>query len=300
LGDASGAFGAPLTAITAAADVTTTRDQQGVCGDTKLLGRGYAAFVVSTELAEVMRYLRRIDATGADEQGSWRGGSFIRTRSLPLVYDANRVVVLEHGFGLSMEEVSTAADTIQAGLPNRIVEFVDCAESASLADGFIAAGWLADPVGVMVRLRDADRVVDTGAVLVADHMTLAPARMASLNDEVWATGDAAAQVREKQERIARSLPTTHLAVMDDGNVVAYCEVFEIDADVAQIESVATVPAFRGRGHARAVVARALHLTRDRRLVFLTMDPTDWPQELYAKLGFDDIGRVLRFRRALLG
>ena len=262
--------------------------------------RGYAGFVMSPEFAETMRYLRRIDATGTDEEGTWRGGSFIRTRSLPLVYDANRVVVLEHGFGLSMEEVSVAADEIQVGLPNRIVEFVDCAESASLADGFAAAGWLAEPLGVMVRLREPDRVVDTGAVRVADQVAIAPARMASLNDEVWATGDAAAQVREKQERIARSVPTTHLAVIMDGSVVGYCEVFELDADVAQIESVATLPSFRGRGYARAVVSRALELTRDRRLVFLTMDPNDWPQQLYAKLGFDDLGRVLRFRRALLG
>jgi predicted GNAT family acetyltransferase len=96
------------------------------------------------------------------------------------------------------------------------------------------------------------------------------------------------------------VPTTHLAVLADGGVVAYCEVFELDADVAQVESVATLPAYRKRGYARAVVTRALELTRDRRLVFLSMDPNDWPQHLYVKLGFDDIGRVLRFRRALPG
>jgi hypothetical protein len=31
-----------------------------------------------------------------------------------------------------------------------------------------------------------------------------------------------------------------------------------------------------------------------------MDPSDWPKELYIKLGFDDIGRLHRFRRALPG
>ena len=84
-----------------------------------------------------------------------------------------------------------------------------------------------------------------------------------------------------------------------GLVVSYCEVYELD-DVAQIEAVATVPTHRRRGYARAVVSRALELTRDRRLVFLNMDPNDWPQQLYAKLGLDEIGRAARFRRALPG
>lgn len=256
--------------------------------------------VMSPEFAEVTRYLRRVDATGADDRGSWSGGAFIRTRSLPLVYDANRVIVLGHGFAMSMVEVSDAADEIQAGMPNRIVEFVACEELAALAEGFIAAGWFAEPVGIMVRRREPDLTADTSAVRVVDQAAMTSARMETLNDEVWALGDAAAQVREKQERIAQSVPTTHLAVMEDGGVVAYCEVFELDADVAQVESVATVPAYRKRGYARAVVTRALELTHDRKLVFLTMDPNDWPQQLYAKLGFDDIGQVLRFRRALPG
>jgi ribosomal protein S18 acetylase RimI-like enzyme len=125
------------------------------------------------------------------------------------------------------------------------------------------------------------------------------ARTASLSDEPWATPDAVAQVREKQERVARGIPTTHLAVIDRAAVVSYCEVYRID-DVAQIESVATVPEHRRRGHARAVVSRALELSADRRLVFLGMDPEDWPQQLYARLGFDDIGRVARYRKALPG
>jgi ribosomal protein S18 acetylase RimI-like enzyme len=255
---------------------------------------------MSPELDEVLRYSRRLDATGADEQGPWRGGAYLRTRSLPLVYDANRVIILEHGFRLSMEEVIADADEIQAGLPNRIVEFAACPESAALAAGFAAAGWLAEPHGVMLRRREPDRIVDTAVVCVVDQAAMTPARMETLNDEVWALGDAVAQVREKHERIARSVPTTHLAVIEDGGVAAYCEVFELDAGVAQIESVATLSAYRRRGYARAVVTRALDLTRDRRLVFLNMDPDDWPQQLYAKLGLDDIGRVTRFRRALLG
>jgi ribosomal protein S18 acetylase RimI-like enzyme len=255
--------------------------------------------VITDELAEAVRYARRIEAEGGDDKGTWVGGEWFRARSLPQVYDANHVVVLEPGFTMSVEEVSAGADEIQAGLPNRIVEFVACAESDELAAAFRLLGWLEEPLGVMVRHRQPDRRVHTSSVRVVDAISMGPARAASLTDEAWATPDAVAQVREKQERVARRVPTTHLAVIADGMVVSYCEVYRID-DIAQIESVATVPEHRRRGHARAVVTRALELTADCRLVFLCMDPDDWPQQLYARLGLDDIGRIARFRKALPG
>ena len=252
--------------------------------------------MIGAELAEAVRYARRIVAVGSDDQGSWPGGEWFRALSLPRVYDANHVVVLEHGFAMSLEEVSAAADEIQAGLPNRIVEFVDCPESEPLAAAFRAAGWREQPLGVMVRHREPDRRVVTSMVLVVDELAMRPARSASLTDEPWATPDAVAQVREKQERVARGVPTTHLGVIDAGMVVSYCEIYSVD-DIAQIESVATVPEHRRRGYARAVVTRALELTADRRLVFLLMEPDDWPQQLYGRLGLDDVGRIARFRKA---
>jgi predicted GNAT family acetyltransferase len=137
-------------------------------------------------------------------------------------------------------------------------------------------------------------------VQVVEQAEMRAARTDVLNDEVRVIDDAVAQVREKQERADRAVPTTHLAILEEGRVVSYCEVFAIGDAVAQIESVATLPAYRRRGLSRSVVSRALELTRDRRLVFLEMDPHDWPQQLYAKLGFDEIGRLHRFRRALPG
>ncbi|MFZ0180740.1 MAG: GNAT family N-acetyltransferase [Candidatus Dormiibacterota bacterium] len=255
--------------------------------------------MISAELAEAIRYARRIEALGSDDQGTWSGGVWLRARSLPQVYDVNHLIVLEEGFGMSMEEVSAAADEIQAELPNRIVEFVICAESDALAAAFRAAGWLDEPLGMMVRHREPDRHVDTAQVRVVDPISMRPARAASLADEPWATPDAVVQVREKQERVARGVPTTHLAVIVDQMVVSYCEVYRID-DIAQVESVATVPDHRRRGYARAVVTRALELTTECRLVFLGMDPDDWPQRLYSRLGMDDIGRLARFRKALPG
>ena len=56
--------------------------------------------------------------------------------------------------------------------------------------------------------------------------------------------------------MARGVPTTHLAVIERGMVVSYCEVYRID-DIAQIESVATVPEYRRRDmRARSSLVRS--------------------------------------------
>lgn len=255
--------------------------------------------MIAQEFDAALTFLRRIEAVGTDEQGVWKGGTWIRTRSLPHVYDANHVIVLEPGFELPFEAVRDAADEIQDGLPNRIVEFVVCAATDALSSAFRNAGWIDEPLGIMIRRGPPDRVLDTSGVRVVDEAAMRVARTASLSDEAWATDDAVAQVREKQERVGREVPTTRLAILDDGIVVSYCEVFRLGG-VAQIESVATVPTHRRRGYARAVVTRALELTADRSLVFLGMDPDDWPRHLYARLGLADVGRVARFRKALPG
>ena len=58
----------------------------------------------------------------------------------------------------------------------------------------------------------------------------------------------------------------------------------------------TLERFRNRGLARATVMRALAASRaaGHDLTFLIADRDDWPKELYAKLGFDEIGRIWEF------
>jgi ribosomal protein S18 acetylase RimI-like enzyme len=55
---------------------------------------------------------------------------------------------------------------------------------------------------------------------------------------------------------------------------------------------------RGRGLGRMVVARAIELAReaDPELVFIVADDDGWPKQLYAKLGFEPVGRLLSFHR----
>ena len=83
---------------------------------------------------------------------------------------------------------------------------------------------------------------------------------------------------------------------------AYClgvTRFSEIGDGAQVESVGQSLHIAGAAP-RASWSRALEVTNDRRLAFLSMDPRDWPQQLCGRLGKDNIGRVARFRKALPG
>jgi len=80
---------------------------------------------------------------------------------------------------------------------------------------------------------------------------------------------------------------------------AWVEVRLMSHDaVGQVEDVSTLPAFRNRGYARAVVSAAVTASRDagHALTFIIADEDDWPRRLYAKLGFAPVGTTSRFRK----
>jgi GNAT superfamily N-acetyltransferase len=63
-----------------------------------------------------------------------------------------------------------------------------------------------------------------------------------------------------------------------------------------VEQVATVPAYRGRGLATATVSAAIAAAGEwgADQVTVPADADDWPQLLYAKLGFEPVGVQVSF------
>jgi GNAT superfamily N-acetyltransferase len=82
-----------------------------------------------------------------------------------------------------------------------------------------------------------------------------------------------------------------------GEPAGLCELHR-DATDAMVENVFTLERARGHGVARSVVLRAIEVARDEGAghVFIVTDDDDWPKELYARLGFDRIGRELVFTK----
>lgn len=239
-------------------------------------------------------WLLHVERSAADSHGVWRGGEWVLSPSVPRVHDANRVIVREHGNQLIYDEIVAAAHEIQQDLPQRVVEFEDPDRGAALLPEFHAAGWRSWDHLLMAWLRRAVcGEIDTSVREVSSE-SLRPARLASLLDEPWVRDESiATEVISHRDRTCDTLGATLLAIVDGGRPVSYCEVYDFGT-AAQVEAVATLPEYRGRGLSRRVVSHALHLVRDRQLVYLVADPEDWPQHFYARLGFDPVGRIHRF------
>jgi RimJ/RimL family protein N-acetyltransferase/ribosomal protein S18 acetylase RimI-like enzyme len=158
------------------------------------------------------------------------------------------------------------------------------------ATGFRAHGWTVVPHLIMARTREPDRRVDTSLVRELPFEELAPARREVTVGEPWGNAEISSLLDEAKRLIMGAVPTRFFAAFADGEVAAYCEV-RSDGTVAQIEDVNTIPRFRGRGLGRAVVQHAVDEARATNdIVYLEALAEDWPQQLYAKLGFDVVGQ----------
>jgi uncharacterized protein (DUF952 family)/GNAT superfamily N-acetyltransferase len=90
----------------------------------------------------------------------------------------------------------------------------------------------------------------------------------------------------------RVVAVTDLVVREEGRVVASGQL-RADGATAAVDSVLTDPGARGRGHADAILARALDLAASAGcdLVVLEAAADDWPRHWYARRGFQVVGSV---------
>jgi RimJ/RimL family protein N-acetyltransferase len=203
--------------------------------------------------------------------------------SLPSVYDVNYVRLEQRG---DPDEILAEADVALETFHHRRLS--SDGEVADLAARAAALGWEASINLVMARTRAPDRRVDTSAVREVPFDELLEARRPATLGEPWGSADLADQLDEAKRRVQAAVPTRFLALELDGEIAAYCELRD-DGSVAQIEDVAVLPAFRGRGLGRTIVQAAADAAADREIVFLEALADDWPRELYAKLGFEVVG-----------
>jgi ribosomal protein S18 acetylase RimI-like enzyme len=149
----------------------------------------------------------------------------------------------------------------------------------------------------MAHRQRATRTADTSLVREVDEALLRPAHRRELAGYPWATPEVVEQLLDAKLAIAKAVEARFLAVMVDGEVAAYADLYH-DGRTAQVEDVATLAEHRGHGYASALVLRALEEARHAGcdFTFLVADAEDWPKELYRRLGFEDLGRYVKFTR----
>ncbi|MGB2874931.1 MAG: GNAT family N-acetyltransferase [Gaiellaceae bacterium] len=239
------------------------------------------------ELARAQAFLARGDMAGTRSQPS-PFGTAVFTDEAPMRQDGNYLRVERDA-----DPEALAAEALELG--SRIIFVPDAARGERLAPYFEKHGWRVDRIVIMAQRRDPERSADHSLVREVGEKRLRPARHRVLTGEPWATPELLEQLFRAKQLIGERVQTRFFAVLVDGEVVSYTDLYQ-DGPDAQVEDVGTVHEHRGRGYATAVVLTAIAEARraGAEFVFLCADKNDWPQELYRRLGFDELGYYVKF------
>ena len=245
-----------------------------------------------TSRERAVSFLRATHPRAVDQVESFPWGALYVTPTLPRIWDANFAVVERWDAGVAdlLRELERAQGG--AGFAHRRTVVVDeelagrlWPEIGARGDGYSSRYLL------MEHARPPDRPADTSIeVLGLGDVDWALGRQALMAGEYDDDLDTIRQLVELDRRLTGAMNVRHLGAFVDGDIAAYAALY-LEDGVAQVEDVATLPAYRGRGLARGVVLHAVAEARRNgaELVFLVTAEADWPKHLYMRLGFDSIG-----------
>jgi ribosomal protein S18 acetylase RimI-like enzyme len=247
---------------------------------------------VSDQLDRAYEFLAKGDMRGERTEPS-RFGVAVFDGRLPLRYDSNHLLVDRLPATVAADDLIAEARRLDR--PSIMVR--DHQTGERLAPAFERLGWKVHRGLVMAHRGAGQRTADTDLVREVDRALLRPANRRELARYPWATPEVVEQLLDGKLAIARAVEARFLAVLVDGEVAGYADLYH-DGHTAQIEDVAVLPEHRGRGYASALVLHALDRARRAGcdLTFLVADAQDWPQQLYRRLGFEDLGRYVKLIR----
>jgi GNAT superfamily N-acetyltransferase len=259
---------------------------------------------VTSDRDGLLRFELALDERVCDEvrRASW-GRAFL-TPSAPLIWDANRVGI--ERVGLSVDEVVAIADEVLggAGFDHRTVCVLDEADGRRLGEALEAEparwpGWEVERTRYMVwRGGEVARPDGVREVRMAEieglRAALTRESMPAEVEELDATVD---QLLELERRYGLAAGDRWFVAPGAGEPLAACRLLSGE-DVGQVEDVATREDARERGYAKAIVLATVAAAQaaGATTIFLTAEAADWPQLMYAKLGFETVGDLTILRR----
>jgi ribosomal protein S18 acetylase RimI-like enzyme len=191
------------------------------------------------------------------------------------------------------EEIAAEAERVQAKLGHRRV--ILPVGRSDLVAGFRQLGWEPDHF-LFMAYRGGGEPADTVRTEEVE-----PDRLRRLRGEIICEWQPDAGEETVSEIVAADMVMWEAAhsrifgIVEDGEVVSSAQLYS-DGSVAQVEEVATLPDYRGRGYAKALVTRATNeaVAAKHEFVFLVADGEDWPRKLYNRLGFEEVGSRFAF------
>jgi ribosomal protein S18 acetylase RimI-like enzyme len=258
---------------------------------------GVARVQVQEVLPRVLAFQEELARRSAQTLVTIPGGFAVLNDRYPASYEHNQVYVTGSVAGTSA--LRGEADRLLRTRRHRYLTVLRDRVGRALATGMLAAGYEQDHIVVMA-LAGAPPPPPAGVRV--ERVPLEALREAvtrSWTDQYpSATDSVRTQLFERRFATAAACELSSHVVRVNGSVVSWCHLYRL-GDRAQVESVNTLPEWRDRGFAKAVVldATAAALEQACDLVFLVADREDWPRYLYERLGFATIGEQHSFLRA---
>jgi GNAT superfamily N-acetyltransferase len=259
---------------------------------------------VNAELAAALDLNRRITRRAAEECAEIELGCEVRHRRLADVYHLNALLLGAPLPGrVDAGELAGLADARQSDLRHRRLVLDDAPAGERVAGELLDAGWERDRIVHMaLRSEPQEALVDSRARVISEQQ-LRAVQGATLAEQDFGPYTSPGLVdRLVAGEIALRTGTTALGfgAGPGDQVVSHCTLFceaePTDRRIALIDTVATLREHRGQGLAKAVVSAAVRAAGEwgADLILVPADADDWPQLLYAGLGFREVGRQISF------
>lgn len=243
-----------------------------------------------------------LDEEVCDEVHRKSWGRLFLTASTPLIWDANWVAIEQTG--MTIEQVVAIADDALGGegLGHRTIALLDEADGRRLGEEVEAAAdrwprWEVERTRYMLWHGGE---VAPGAAREVGLPEIEPLRRAIIAESLPPDGGGQAavdQLLEHDRRYGIAGGDRWLIAPAKGEPMSACRLLRKDG-IGQVEEVGTLTPARERGLGRTVVTAAIAAAQGAgdRTVFLTADAADWPQLLYARMGFETVGDLTVLRR----
>ena len=261
---------------------------------------------MSAELAAALDFERRVTRRAAETWTELPLGWEARHDGLADVHHLNTLLLrapLPAEVGAA--ELAALAEDRQGDLPHRRVRLDDEQAGERLAGELLDAGWERDRTLYMALGSDPqDALIDPRARVLSDEQ-LRAVQHATLGEDDFGPHSSPGLVDRlvaAQAALRRGTRALGFGAGPDEQVVSHCTLFcdtaPTDRRVAMIDTVGTLRAHRQQGLAKAVVSAAVRAAGEwgADLVVVPADADDWPQLLYAGLGFVALGRQVGFTR----
>ena len=244
-------------------------------------------------IERIHRFFRHAEEGVCDEVVTTVHGTALLTPTLPLVWQVNAIRAEDPK--ATAKQLAAEADEVQAAFGHRKCVVHDEELGARLAPGFEQLGWNVFRVLIMVRRREPERPPEPPPGGEVSRAVGAATLAAFRREQPFGWQEQAVrQLAEMDARYDRVLAARDFASPPDDPGCA-CRLYMHD-ELGQVDEVGTLVSRRRRGHARAAVAAAADAAAADGCsdVFMVTDASDWPQELYRSLGFDEIGATYEF------